>query len=326
MTKKQDLTLLYRIARQYYIDRIPQTQIAEKENISRSQISRLITRAEQMGIVKFSVQLPERPGLEAMTGAVRTQLHLKDVVVAPVGDDDADETQRRAAIADLAAQYLTRLFRNAHTVGIGWGRTMYEMSLLLPYRRGVDRALFVPLVGISGTSDPCLQINAIVDRVAERHRARSYFVGLPTYQCRQIALTGIEEQRVRHLEEYWSKLDVAVFGLGNTPPKGHLDISEIDETYEQAICNSGAIGDILSQYFRADGSIPDIESEYRKLAFDIRRLPDVRLTVCLAGGQDKRDAIIAAARSRLFKILVTDSATAREIYNKLYQEGAVLEG
>ena len=49
MTKKQDLTLLYRIARQYYIDRIPQTQIAEKENISRSQISRLITRAEQMG-------------------------------------------------------------------------------------------------------------------------------------------------------------------------------------------------------------------------------------------------------------------------------------
>ena len=132
MTKKQDLTLLYRIARQYYIDRIPQTQIAEKENISRSQISRLITRAEQMGIVKFSVQLPERPGLEAMTEAVRTQLHLKDVVVAPVGDDDADETQRRAAIADLAAQYLTRLFRNAHTVGIGWGRTMYEMSLLLP--------------------------------------------------------------------------------------------------------------------------------------------------------------------------------------------------
>ena len=30
MTKKQDLTLLYRIARQYYIDRIPQTQIADQ--------------------------------------------------------------------------------------------------------------------------------------------------------------------------------------------------------------------------------------------------------------------------------------------------------
>ena len=73
-----------------------------------------------------------------MTEAVRTQLHLKDVVVAPVGDDDADETQRRAAIADLAAQYLTRLFpqraHGRHRLGADDVRDVAAAAL--PARRG----------------------------------------------------------------------------------------------------------------------------------------------------------------------------------------------
>ena len=55
MTKKPELTLLYSIARSYYVDKLSQSQIAEMENISRSQISRLLDRAEKLGIVSISV-------------------------------------------------------------------------------------------------------------------------------------------------------------------------------------------------------------------------------------------------------------------------------
>lgn len=323
MTRKPELTLLYRIARRYYIDKLPQSQIAAMENISRSQISRLLDRAEQMGIVTITVQLPERPDLNALAEAVRSGLQLDEVVLAPLENDHAEEDQRRKAIVVQAAQYLSRAFRSARVVGIGWGRTMYETSLMLSYRRAADDVLFVPLVGISGTSDPCLQINTIVDRVAEKHHARSYFVGLPAYRDREIAISGIDEQRVRRLEEHWNQLDVAVFGLGSAPNKGHIFISEIDDAYARKICESGAVGDILSQYFRPDGTLPVLANAYRQLAFDIRRLPGVRQTICLAGGREKRDAIIAAARNRFFKILVTDSTTAREIYDVLRQEGAI---
>jgi hypothetical protein len=48
------------------------------------------------------------------------------------------------------------------------------MSLRLSYRNLGDERMYVPLIGMSGTSNPYLQINTIVDRVAERHRARSY--------------------------------------------------------------------------------------------------------------------------------------------------------
>lgn len=174
MNRKPELALLYRIAQRYYIDKLPQSQIAEMENISRSQISRLLDKAEQMGIVSIRVQLPEQPDLQALGAAICSGLKLKEVLVASLDKDTSDGTPDKEAIAAHAAPYLSSVFRNAKTVGIDWGRTMYETSLLLPYRRASHDTLFVPLIGISGVNEPCLQINTIVDRMAEKHRAGSY--------------------------------------------------------------------------------------------------------------------------------------------------------
>lgn len=323
MTKKTEITLLYRIAQRYYIDKIPQSQIAEMENISRSQISRLLDRAEQLGIVTITVQMPERPDLKALAEALRTSLKLSEVIIAPIEALEANEEQRRGAIVTAAAQYLSRAFRSAKTVGIGWGRTMYETTRILSYRRAPGDVMFVPLVGMSGTDDPYLQINTIVDRLAEKHHARSYFVGSPVYRSRELAMSGIDEQRIKLLEAYWDELDVAVFGLGTPPCAGHVFLSEFDEDYKHMLSTSGAVGDILSQYFRPDGSVLPIDPVYRSLAFDIKRLHRIRQTICLAGGSDKRNGIIAAARSGYMKTLVTDSVTAKEIYDNLRREGEI---
>jgi hypothetical protein len=100
------------------------------------------------------------------------------------------------------------------------------MSLRLSYRNLGEERMYVPLIGVSGTSNPYLQINTIVDRVAERHRARSYFVSVPAFRELSSPFSEIEEQRMATLEQYWSRLDAVVFGLGGPPHNDGLFVDK----------------------------------------------------------------------------------------------------
>lgn len=321
MTKKPELTLLYSIARSYYIDKLSQSQIAEMENISRSQISRLLDRAEKLGIVTISVTLPEDPDLSEMAESVTKLLGLREVIVAPVEGGAYNPDAVTEAIAVAASQYLPRALKNTKTVGLGWGRTMYNTSLRLSYRNLGEERMYVPLVGMSGTSNPFLQINTIVDRVAERHRARSYFVSVPALRELSSPFSEMEEQRMATLEQYWSHMDAAVIGLGGPPQSGGLFVDEITERCAAEVAASGAVGDILSYFFRPDGSVYHFGHAYRQVAYDVRRLHRVRKVICLAGGPDKVEGILAAARLGYINTLVTDSVTAKAFYNKFRNGG-----
>ena len=321
MTRKPELTLLYSIARSYYIDKLSQSQIAEMENISRSQISRLLDRAEKLGIVHVSVSLPDDPDLSEMAESVTKLLGLREVIVAPVNGPADDPATIAEAISVAAAQYLPRALKGSKIVGLGWGKTMYNMSLRLSYRNLGDDRMYVPLVGMSGTSNPYLQINTIVDRVAERHRARSYFVSVPAFRELSTPYSDIEEQRMATLEQYWSHLDTAIIGLGGPPHSGGLFLDEINDRYSAEIASSGAVGDILSYFFRSDGSVYPMDRAYRQFAFDICRPHRIRKVICLAGGIDKMDGILTAARLGYFNILITDSTTAKAFYDKFRNGG-----
>mgnify|MGYP001450559029 CR=1 FL=1 len=115
-------------------------EIAELERISRSQISRYLSRARELGIVKVSVSLPDIPGFSAMEKRLEKALGLEKVVIAPCSSNR--ELARRHAIASSASIYLLEVLRDAHIIGFGWGRTVYETSLQLPFSKDkLDRAI-----------------------------------------------------------------------------------------------------------------------------------------------------------------------------------------
>ncbi|MDR1800692.1 MAG: winged helix-turn-helix transcriptional regulator [Lachnospiraceae bacterium] len=319
--RSQQLMLLYSIAHSYYIDKLSQNQIAEKENISRSQISRLLDRAEKIGIVTINIALPNDPNLTEIAESIQDLLGLREVIVAPIDTtDDTDAVDEVISVA--ASRFLSTALKGTKTVGLGWGNTMYQVSLRLSYRRLASERFYVPLVGMSGTSNPCLQINNIVDRFAERHHSRGYFVNIPAFRELNEPFSEVEEQRIATLQQYWANLDAAVFGLGGPPLSGGMFVEEISDTHVTKLASSGMTGDVLSNFFREDGSIYPFEKDYRHLAFDIHKLPKIRKTICLAGGLEKVQSILAAARLGYFNTLVTDSITAKAIYDE-FRDGRV---
>jgi DNA-binding transcriptional regulator LsrR (DeoR family) len=77
------------------------------------------------------------------------------------------------------------------------------------------------------------------------------------------------------------------------------------------------VGDVLTHFFREDGSlVPDIPG-YEQIAFNPADLRRVRKVICLAGGRNKVPALIAAAKTGYYNMLVTDSVTAEAIYTTI---------
>lgn len=313
--RQSDLLMLYRVSRYCYKEGKTQKQIAAMENLSRSQISRLLERARELGIVKVSLHLPSEFDLNELSLALKNGLGLKNVIVAPVGSTNtSDDLKISQAIAIAAAEYISEAALGNKVVGIGWGKTIYETSLQLSYTNSNVLPYFVPLIGMSGDDNPNLQINAIIDRFCEKFRCRGLFTNIPTIRDKNLPLTKLEQERLSNLRGHWNDLDMAIIGLGNPPDKTANIISEFSDEYIRKISNRGICGDILAQFFYPGGEIFDLDDSYDHVSFEINKLKKLKSVICLAGGVDKVNGIITAARCGFIKTLITDSITARLIF------------
>ncbi len=316
---RTDMMQMYRIAKMYYMDAMTQEQIAAVENISRSQISRLLEQARHKGIVEINVRMPERISLNELRNDLVRELRLKDVIIAPL-QENATEEDAIGTIATAAANFLPKELKNCRTIGVGWGRTIYRMSCVLSYRGAESEKRFVPLIGVSGTDNPALQVNTILDRLSERLRANTYFVNAPAFRESTDALSDLERKRLQQLHRYWEELDAAIIGVGASPGNKRFFVSEVPSWFANRFKSEKAIGDVLSQFYRADGSlIPEVPG-FERNAFDAAALRLIPKVVCLAGGRDKVPALIAGAHAGFYNMLVTDSVTAEAIHDTIRRE------
>lgn len=314
-----DLWQLYRIADSYYNQSRTQEEISRKENISRSQVSRLLDKARSLGIVKIEVNLPAGLEAEPLKDFLRQHLRLEKLILVPV-EMDWDEHIRADAIARVAAQELPRLLKGSLVIGSGWGETMYRTAAALkPHPLGGD-PLIIPLIGTSGSNNPYLQINTIIDRMSENLGGDSFFANLPAFREKNVPFTAYENKRLNMLHEYWNHVDAAVFGLGSRDSgKGSFD-EEVSLASQMRIWETDVVGDVLAQFFFEDGSLLPRDESYHTNAFPLERLKGLPRTICLAGGARKVEALLAAARSGFFKTLITDTGTASLLYEKLRSE------
>lgn len=305
-----DLSTIYRIARYYYIDGLSQDQIAGKEGVSRSQISRLVDRARDLGLVKITLVPPSSLRSEELAHELVEVLGIASATVVPVRKNASAE-EISLAIATRAADSLPGLIADYDTVGLGWGHTVYKTAELLRGGLGKGgRPFFVPLIGTSGDDNPNLQINTIIDRFGAAFRTKGLFVNLPCVREQGAPLSGIDEQRVAMLEERWRRMDAAVVGLGGPPTHSPNLIDELPEEYKAELKKSAACGDILAHFFDPMGRLFKARHGYDLLAFNILGLHSLRRSICLAGGNLKAQGIAAAGLAGFYSDLITDENTA----------------
>ena len=313
-----DYTLLYRVAKAYFLDQRTQQEIADIENFSRSQISRILKKVLEENLVSYKLNFPTDVDEAALSAQLLETLGLERVHLVPsfYGQNtpiSQDEISKNLALG--AANKLAEFLGDAKNVGLGWGRTMYNASLFVqPPQKPIPGRTFLPLIGLSGDNTPALQINTIVDRFGERFRAERHYINMPSLQLK-IQQNTVDADALNVLLDRWKRLDAAVISIGGPPSVNKNLISEYPRLYKKQLQDSEAVGDILSQFFYENGQILEPNSSFRLLSLDIRQLAQIKNVIAIAAGPDKVPAIHAAAKMRYVKTLVTDYDTGIKLLN-----------
>ena len=314
-----DYTLLYRVSKAYFLEKKTQQEISEVENFSRSQISRLLKKAQEEELVTYKLNFPAAVDENAMAERLRECLGLERVALVPsfyrMQNQEINEKEISKNLALGAAAKLAELLGDAKNIGLGWGRTMYNTSLYVrPAARPVRGRTFIPLIGLSGDNTPVLQINTIVDRFGERFHAERHYINMQSLQVAE-PMPTYDQAALKHLRSRWEELDAAVVSIGCPPTSNKTLISEYSRQYKKQLQSSGTVGDILSQFFYEDGRIFELDTRYRLLAIGIEQLRTVPNVIAIASGADKCRAITVASKLGYIKTLVTDYDTAEMILN-----------
>ena len=303
--------LLYRIAKAYYIDGKTQEEIAKEESFSRPKISRLLTRAKEIGMISFQIHEPPVEEKTNIEFDLCTRLHLKSAkIVDPTTDNVSFD------IAKFAGTVLPYYLNGSKNVGVGWGYTMYQTAKLMPNYISTQQYNFIPLLGITGIDKPYSQINVIAYLFAEKTNSNSFFTTIPIMHKTGEETGEIESAAKRRLIEQWSNIDTAIIGLGAKPSNINQLIYEASDEYFNALYNSDVKGDVLSNFFFDDGSFLDVSQYYSQLSFPPSELKELNKVICIAGGINKVDALIIAAKKQFYNILITDRMTAKAMLSK----------
>jgi DNA-binding transcriptional regulator LsrR (DeoR family) len=310
MSRNDELRLMAKVARMYYVQSIGQTAIKERLNIHQSTVSRLLKRAHKAGIVKISVTAPQ--GVHAdMEEALERRFDLKEAIVV---DSVNNEEQIVRDLGAAGAYFLEMAIKPGEVLGISsWSAALLAMvDAMHPSKVGANSKVLQILGGL-GSPNAQTHATHLTQRLAE------LVGGVPILLPAPGITTSPDAKRVLMRESYvraatsmFDSLDLALVGIGAIEPSRFLVSSgNVFSPQElKTLQKLGAVGDICLQFFDAEGAPVRTALSERVIGISLQQLKKSKRVVGIAGGKRKIVAILAALNGRWIDVLITDRWTA----------------
>ena len=308
--------LLVTVASLYYELNQNQQEIADRLEISRSSVSRLIKEARDLGIVEIRIHRPiHRDYL--LEQALLEHFKLQDAYVLRTSNDQ-HEGELLAAVGRLGAIYLQRAIENMPPrtcIGIAWGTGVHAAVSALPEDR--SRQIDVmQILGSVGAADPEIDGPDLARMLAARLGGRHYDLHAPVF-VEQDGLREMlyNEPPVRDGLERARSIALALTGIGTVEEEaasflraGHLGPVELANLRSQ-----GVVGETIGRFFNAQGEWEPFAINRRVVGIDLHDLRRVPRVLAVARGLPKAASILGALRGSYLTVLATDDITARAV-------------
>lgn len=307
--------LMTKVARMYHEHGTRQADIAHSLNISQAKVSRLLKRAEQVGIIRTTVTVA--PGVYAETEELlERQYGLAEAVVVDV-DPEADTAETLAALGAGAAAYLEATLSGADRIGVSsWSQTLLAViERMRPFTtRGAVEV--VQLLGGTGAAEVQGHSHRLLGDLSRILGAEAVYVQAPGIVASpEIRDSLLADAGMQDISRRWRELTMTIMGIGNIEPSDVLASSGNAFAAEERaeLLGAGAIGDICHRTYRLDGTQVRGELDDRIIAIPVDELLRVPRRLGIAGGTKKVDAIRGALNGGWVNALVTDLRTAQAL-------------
>jgi len=314
-TRKQ---LLADIATLYYKEKKTQAEIAQVSGYSRSAISRLLSEAENQGVVEFVIRYPLLRD-NYLENQLKKKYKLEAAFVINSGLVDYDHNLE--LVGRLGASYFQNFLRDDLTIGIGWGSSLYALVSALPFY-SLENTRIVQVIGAVGAkSDRRVDGPDIAAFLADKLNATHLYLPSPAFLDSENATLSLKKvPQIQETLEVAYQADITLLGVGTievdpyfssiyrTGFLGEKDINQIKK--QGGVCNF--CGVILD----SQGEILDIDVNKRSMSADIQRIRSGGCKIIgIAAGTKKTKALEAVLSGNWLDVLITDKNAISSIFD-----------
>ncbi len=308
-----NLNLLIQIAEKYYVDQLTQAQIAKLYNISRSTISRLLSKAREEGIVRIQIVRPQvrQSQLERQ---LCEQFGLEDAIVISAQQSPNRPDELRRLVGAEAAPFVDPLIKPNTLVGVGRGRTLAELAYGLSKLATPRNIILVQLLGDIDIKHSLTRGAEITRLLCEDYGGTGYFLNAPALvPDRQLAQLLLQSSNIQQVSNLYDQLDLALVGIGALHNSPLVLAGLLDELEIARLAEAGAVGDICGHFYTAHGEL--VDDAYPGVSIGIRweQLLACPQLVAIATGPEKVMPILGLLRIRMIDVLITDAQTAEQV-------------
>lgn len=298
-----------RIAWMYYVEGLTQNEIADKLGIGRVTVVRNINEAVKQREVKIWITGGVADCLE-LEAELKARFGLVDAVVVP---EPAEPSHVNKAIGFAAGMYVTDQLTDNFCLGVGWGATLYESLQTLAPKELNN----VEVVSLLGGIVQARRFNP-----AEFAWQFANTVGADCYLLTAPAVVDSAETRRALIERCGldsvinrvEKMQMAMVSVGTMSQMStSFRFGFMSEEDRKSLLAANAVGDLLFNFFDADGRVVNHPINERVLSMPLDKLRKVPRRVMISGGNDKVTALHAGLKLAAANVLITNEETAKAL-------------
>jgi DNA-binding transcriptional regulator LsrR (DeoR family) len=315
-TRKQ---LLADVANLYFKEKKTQAQIGRSLGYSRSAISRLLSEAEDQGIVEITIKYPISRDYD-LESRLKEKYALETAFVVNTGKLSYENTMQ--VVGRMGAYYLEQTLKDNTLIGIGWGTSLSAVVDSLPNLLLSGTRVVQVIGSVGGLSDQQVDGPGVAAKFARKMNAEYQILHSPLFLDSVAACQTMKAQKqIAKTLKDGENAEVIILGIGTVEVdpvfssifrSGFMDEKEITEVMER-----GGVGNFCGLILDREGEILDIEANRRSMAVNLEELRErCGKIIGVAAGRKKSHAIESILKGKWLDVLITDSAAARPIVDK----------
>lgn len=343
-----DHQILAEVASLYYEEDLTQSEIAGRLGLSRVKVYRMLKQAKDEQVVQIVIDWPIRRAAD-LEAALCTTFGLATAHVLQAGGsrsgngtphgDPGSPAAGIHPLGQLAARCLEQTLQDGATLAVCLGRSTYEtIAAIRPGFRA--RVTVAPALGALPFALPELDSGALARRLALKLGGDVLDLAAPALADSPADAAVLRSQReIRRTLDLARNADVALLGIGNLDPTHSGFVLERRGDYDQggshgqsghhsrvgghsgfltpaeltALTQGGAVGDMGGHIFTLSGRIHDKLYDDRLIGLSLDDYQRIPITIAVAAGTAKVNAILGALRTGAITTLVTDDRTAAAV-------------
>lgn len=299
--------ILVKAAQMYYEEGATQSEIAEKIGVSRSLVSKFLTKARELGIVEIIIHDDQVNQFHQLERKVERLYNLREVVcIESVGQESS-----KKHLGEAASEYLVRVMKDGQIIGFSSGTTLHEVAKAMNSPQLFSSVKIVPLVGGVGNERVDIHANSIVAKVGTVLNAQYELLHIPvmvdTKEAKEILM---RQPSIHAIFEIAEQANIAVVGIGGRPEHSTMVKSYLGPEHRDITEDEEIVGDICYNFINKFGKPVSNSWNERVISLEIEKLKKIPLVIGIASGLEKAEAIKAALEGQLVHVLITDHVTA----------------